>query len=96
LIVLGTRGADAPSVQRHPAFVWDLGYGFKANEREGADLGALIPAIALTVCLIIAYAVGVDDERPFLDDARRGRVSGNLGASHTYGRLLAPALTAVA
>ena len=40
-------------------FVWDLGYGFKANEREALTWGALIAGIALTVLVwIIAYAVG--------------------------------------
>ena len=40
-------------------FVWDLGYGFKANEREALTWGALIGGIALTVLVwIIAYATG--------------------------------------
>ena len=40
-------------------FVWDLGYGFKANEREALTWGALVAGIALTVLIwIIAYAVG--------------------------------------
>ncbi len=40
-------------------FVWDLGYGFKANEREALTWGALIGGIALTVLIwIIAYAIG--------------------------------------
>ena len=40
-------------------FVWDLGYGFKANEREALTWGALIGGISLTVLLwIIAYVVG--------------------------------------
>lgn len=40
-------------------FVWDLGYGFKPNEREALTWGALIGGISLTVLLwIIAYAVG--------------------------------------
>jgi succinate dehydrogenase / fumarate reductase cytochrome b subunit len=40
-------------------FVWDLGYGFKANEREALTWGALIGGISLTVLLwIIAYAIG--------------------------------------
>jgi succinate dehydrogenase / fumarate reductase cytochrome b subunit len=40
-------------------FVWDLGYGFKANEREALTWGALIGGVALTVLVwIIAYAVG--------------------------------------
>ena len=40
-------------------FVWDLGYGFKPNEREALTWGALIGGIALTVLIwIIAYAVG--------------------------------------
>ena len=40
-------------------FVWDLGYGFKANEREALAWGALVAGIVLTVLVwIIAYAVG--------------------------------------
>ena len=40
-------------------FVWDLGYGFKANEREALTWGALLGGIGLTVLLwIIAYAIG--------------------------------------
>jgi len=40
-------------------FVWDLGYGFKANEREALTWGALVGGISLTVLLwIIAYVVG--------------------------------------
>ena len=40
-------------------FVWDLGYGFKANEREALTWGALIGGISLTVLVwIIAYTVG--------------------------------------
>ena len=40
-------------------FVWDLGYGFKANEREALTWGALIAGVALTVLVwIIAYAMG--------------------------------------
>ena len=40
-------------------FVWDLGYGFKANEREALTWGALIGGISLTVLLwIAAYAIG--------------------------------------
>lgn len=40
-------------------FVWDLGYGFKHNEREALTWGALIGGIALTVLIwIIAYAIG--------------------------------------
>ncbi|MCC8937400.1 Succinate dehydrogenase cytochrome b556 subunit [Bradyrhizobium ivorense] len=39
--------------------VWDLGYGFKANEREALTWGALIAGISATVLVwIIAYAVG--------------------------------------
>ena len=39
--------------------IWDLGYGFKANEREAMAWGTLIGGIALTVVLwIIAYAIG--------------------------------------
>ena len=40
-------------------FVWDLGYGFKPNEREALTWGALIGGIVLTVLIwIIAYAIG--------------------------------------
>jgi succinate dehydrogenase / fumarate reductase cytochrome b subunit len=40
-------------------FVWDLGYGFKASEREALTWGALIGGISLTVLLwIAAYAIG--------------------------------------
>jgi succinate dehydrogenase / fumarate reductase cytochrome b subunit len=40
-------------------FFWDLGYGFKANEREALTWGALIAGITLTILVwIIAYAVG--------------------------------------
>jgi succinate dehydrogenase / fumarate reductase, cytochrome b subunit len=40
-------------------FVWDLGYGFKANEREALTWGALVAGISLTVLVwIVAYAVG--------------------------------------
>ncbi|ABQ32524.1 succinate dehydrogenase subunit C [Bradyrhizobium sp. BTAi1] len=40
-------------------FVWDLGYGFKPNERETLTWGALIGGITLTVLVwIVAYAVG--------------------------------------
>ena len=40
-------------------FVWDLGYGFKANEREALTWGALIGGISLTVLLwIAAYVIG--------------------------------------
>jgi len=40
-------------------FVWDLGYGFKANEREALTWGALICGISLTVLIwIVAYAIG--------------------------------------
>lgn len=39
--------------------VWDLGYGFKPNEREALTWGALIAGISLTVLVwIIAYAIG--------------------------------------
>ena len=39
-------------------FFWDLGYGFKANEREALTWGALIGGISLTVLLWIgAYAM---------------------------------------
>jgi succinate dehydrogenase / fumarate reductase cytochrome b subunit len=41
-------------------FVWDLGYGFKASEREALTWGALIDGILATVLLwIIAYLIGV-------------------------------------
>ncbi|KRQ06945.1 MULTISPECIES: succinate dehydrogenase, cytochrome b556 subunit [Bradyrhizobium] len=40
-------------------FVWDLGFGFKANEREALTWAALIGGIVLTVLIwIIAYAIG--------------------------------------
>ena len=40
-------------------FVWDLGYGFKASEREALTWGALIGGISLTVLVwIFAYTVG--------------------------------------
>jgi succinate dehydrogenase / fumarate reductase cytochrome b subunit len=40
-------------------FFWDLGYGFKPNEREALTWGALIAGISLTVLVwIIAYTVG--------------------------------------
>jgi len=40
-------------------FVWDLGYGFKANEREALSWAALVGGIVLTVLVwIFAYAVG--------------------------------------
>jgi len=40
-------------------FIWDLGYGFKANEREALSWAALIGGITLTVLIwIIAYALG--------------------------------------
>ena len=39
--------------------VWDLGYGFKASERETLTWGALIGGVSLTVLLwIAAYAIG--------------------------------------
>jgi succinate dehydrogenase / fumarate reductase, cytochrome b subunit len=39
--------------------VWDLGYGFKANEREALTWGALVGGISLTVLVwIAAYAIG--------------------------------------
>jgi succinate dehydrogenase / fumarate reductase cytochrome b subunit len=39
--------------------VWDLGYGFKASEREAMTWGALIAGISATVLLwIVAYAIG--------------------------------------
>ena len=40
-------------------FAWDLGYGFKASEREALTWGALIAGIAATVLLwVAAYAIG--------------------------------------
>jgi succinate dehydrogenase / fumarate reductase, cytochrome b subunit len=40
-------------------FLWDLGYGFKPNEREALTWGAFIGGISLTVLLwIAAYAIG--------------------------------------
>ena len=40
-------------------FVWDLGYGFKASEREALTWGALIGGISPTVLVwIVAYTVG--------------------------------------
>lgn len=40
-------------------FVWDLGFCFKANEREALTWAALIGGIVLTILIwIIAYAVG--------------------------------------
>ena len=39
--------------------VWDLGYGFKANEREPMTWGALVAGISATVLLwIVAYMIG--------------------------------------
>lgn len=39
--------------------VWDLGYGFKPNEREWLTRAALIAGIVITILLwIIAYAIG--------------------------------------
>ena len=39
--------------------VWDLGYGFKASEREWLTWAALIGGIVLTVLLwVVAYAIG--------------------------------------
>ena len=59
LIVLGYTWAllhHLLSGLRH--FVWDLGYGFKASERETLTWGALIGGILLTVLLwIAAYAI---------------------------------------
>jgi succinate dehydrogenase / fumarate reductase cytochrome b subunit len=60
LIVLGYTWAllhHLFSGIRH--FVWDLGYGFKASERETMTWGALLAGIALTALLwIAAYAAG--------------------------------------
>ena len=40
-------------------FIWDLGYGFKPNEREALTWAALIGGIVLTVLVwIVAYATG--------------------------------------
>jgi succinate dehydrogenase cytochrome b subunit len=40
-------------------FIWDLGYGFKASERETLTWAALIGGISLTVLLwMVAYAIG--------------------------------------
>ena len=40
-------------------FFWDLGYGFKPNEREALTWGALVAGISLTVLVwILAYTVG--------------------------------------
>lgn len=40
-------------------FVWDLGYGFGANEREWLTRAALIGGLGLTVILwVIGYALG--------------------------------------
>ena len=40
-------------------FVWDLGYGFKTNEREAMTWAALIGGISLTIVLwVAAYAIG--------------------------------------
>jgi len=40
-------------------FIWDLGYGFKATERESLTWAALIAGITATVLIwIVAYAVG--------------------------------------
>ena len=40
-------------------FIWDLGYGFKPNEREALTWAALIGGISLTVLLwIAAYVIG--------------------------------------
>jgi succinate dehydrogenase / fumarate reductase cytochrome b subunit len=39
--------------------VWDLGYGFKAAEREWLTWAALIGGIVLTILLwVVAYAIG--------------------------------------
>jgi succinate dehydrogenase / fumarate reductase, cytochrome b subunit len=40
-------------------FFWDLGYGFKPNEREALTWAALIGGVSLTVLLwVAAYAIG--------------------------------------
>ena len=40
-------------------FCWDLGYGFKPNERDAMSWGALIAGIVLAVLIwIIAYMTG--------------------------------------
>ena len=39
--------------------IWDLGYGFKASEREWLTWAALIGGIALTIILwVVAYTMG--------------------------------------
>src|ERR1700755_2945858 len=39
--------------------IWDLGYGFKPNEREALTWGAAVGGISLTILLwIIAYVIG--------------------------------------
>jgi succinate dehydrogenase / fumarate reductase cytochrome b subunit len=40
-------------------FIWDLGYGYKPNERETLTWAALVGGISLTVVLwIAAYVIG--------------------------------------
>ena len=40
-------------------FIWDLGYGFKASEREALTWGALVGGVSLTVLVwIVAYVIG--------------------------------------
>lgn len=40
-------------------FIWDLGYGFGANEREWLTRAALIGSITLTIVVwIVAFAMG--------------------------------------
>lgn len=40
-------------------FIWDLGFGFKPNEREALTLGALVGGITLTLLVwIAAYMFG--------------------------------------
>ena len=76
--------ASPPRGVRH--FVWDLGYGFKASEREGLTWGALIGGMSLTVLMwIVAYAIEADDERAEFSrvDAHPAGSVRNLGASHS-------------
>ena len=60
LILFGYTWAlvhHALSGVRH--LVWDLGYGFKASEREWLTWAALIGGIGITILLwILAYAFG--------------------------------------
>lgn len=41
-------------------FIWDLGYGFKAADREWLTWAALIGGVTLTVLLwVVAFSMGV-------------------------------------